>query len=76
MTKTEREVVRYQKLNKSFLMLTSHIELSVVSLITFKKNQRKLATILFLLVSLMYQKKLYQWIYHNVQRMKNYRNVL
>ena len=28
----------YQKLNKSFLMLTIHIDLSIVSLIIFKKN--------------------------------------
>ena len=48
----------YQKLNKSFLMLTIHINLSTMSLITFKKNQRKLKTTSFPLVSLMFQRKL------------------
>ena len=37
--------MRYQKLNKNFLMLTIHINLSTVSLITFKTNQRKLTTV-------------------------------
>ena len=34
--------MRYEKLNKIFLMLTIHIDLSIVSLRTFKKNQRKM----------------------------------
>ena len=51
--------MRYQKLNKNFLMLTIHINLSTVSLITFKTNQRKLTTISSPMVSLMFQRRLY-----------------
>ena len=47
------------KIKQKFLMLTIHINLSTVSLITFKKNQRKLTTTSSPLVSLMFQRKLY-----------------
>ena len=75
LNRATRKQMRYQKLNKSFLMLTIHINLSTVSLITFKKNQRKLTPISSPLVSLMFQRRSYKWIYHTVQRMKNFRNV-
>ena len=47
------------KINKSFLMLTILIDLSIVSLKNLKKNQKKLTTTSFPLVCLMFQRRLY-----------------
>ena len=51
--------MRYRKLNKTFLTRTVHIDLSIVSLITFMKNQMELTTASFPLVSLMFWRRFY-----------------
>ena len=51
--------MRYRKLNKTFLTRTVHIDLSIVSLITFMKNQMELTTTSFPLVSLMFWRRFY-----------------
>ena len=47
------------KIKQNFLLLTIHIDLSIVSLVTFKKNQMELTTTSFPLVSLMFQRRSY-----------------
>ena len=65
-----------KKLKKSFLILTIHIDLSIVSLITFKKNQRKPTTTSFPLSFFDVSKNVILVDYHTLQKMKNSVNFL
>ena len=56
-------------------MLAIHTDLSIVSLITFKRNRMELTTASFLLVFLIFHRRLYWWIYHTIPKMKNFPNV-
>ena len=63
------------KIKQKFLNADNPLDLSIVSLISFKKNQMKLTTTSLPLVSLIFQRRLYRWIYNSVQKMKNFPNV-